>query len=80
MGYHPAFDIHYLLLPYVLAAYKSPESAQLIEACHIAKLVLLFYRQSKDIDKFLRTNTSISRTNYLRLILLSSIAILFTFL
>lgn len=37
-----------------------------------------YYRQRRDIDSFLRSNTSVSRTNYLRILVLASIDILLT--
>ncbi|VDB95835.1 unnamed protein product [Peniophora sp. CBMAI 1063] len=41
------------------------------------RVVRTYYRQSKDINSFLRSNPSISRTNYLRILILASIDILF---
>ncbi|KZV69827.1 fungal pheromone STE3G-protein-coupled receptor, partial [Peniophora sp. CONT] len=37
-----------------------------------------YYRQRKDIDSFLRSNTSVSRTNYFRILVLASLDILLT--
>ncbi|VDB83397.1 unnamed protein product [Peniophora sp. CBMAI 1063] len=42
---------------------------------HVARL---FYRQRRDINHFLRTNDSVSRTNYFRILALASIDILLT--
>ncbi|VDC00590.1 unnamed protein product [Peniophora sp. CBMAI 1063] len=42
---------------------------------HVARI---FYRQGRDIDHFLRSNDSISRTNYFRVLALASIDILLT--
>ncbi|VDC04735.1 unnamed protein product [Peniophora sp. CBMAI 1063] len=42
---------------------------------HVARL---FYRQSRDINHFLQSNDSVSRTNYFRLLTLASIDILLT--
>ncbi|VDC04731.1 unnamed protein product [Peniophora sp. CBMAI 1063] len=42
---------------------------------HVARI---FYRQSRDINHFLRSNGSVSRTSYLRILALSSIDILIT--
>lgn len=38
----------------------------------------MFYRQNKDVNRFLRSNNSISRTNYFRVLALSSIDVLLT--
>ena len=43
-----------------------------------AKLSLAFYRRSKEINQFLHSNSSISRTNYLRILLIASIDTLLT--
>ncbi|KZV68516.1 STE3-domain-containing protein [Peniophora sp. CONT] len=42
------------------------------------KVIRTFYRQSRDIHSFLNSNTSVSRTNYLRILVLASIDILLT--
>ncbi|VDB95831.1 unnamed protein product [Peniophora sp. CBMAI 1063] len=42
------------------------------------KVAKLYYRQRKDINSFLRSNPSVSRTNYLRILILASIDILLT--
>ncbi|KZV72160.1 fungal pheromone STE3G-protein-coupled receptor, partial [Peniophora sp. CONT] len=42
------------------------------------KVVRTFYRHSRDIHSFLNSNTSVSRTNYLRILILASIDILLT--
>ncbi|KZV68519.1 STE3-domain-containing protein [Peniophora sp. CONT] len=42
------------------------------------KVVRIFYRQSRDIHSFLNSNTSVSRTNYLRILALASVDILLT--
>ena len=43
-----------------------------------ARVVRIFYRQNKDINSFLRSNGSVSRTDYLRILALASIDILIT--
>ncbi|KZV69111.1 STE3-domain-containing protein [Peniophora sp. CONT] len=42
------------------------------------KVTRTYYRQRRDIDSFLRSNSSVSRTNYLRILVLASIDILLT--
>ncbi|KZV71177.1 STE3-domain-containing protein [Peniophora sp. CONT] len=42
------------------------------------KVARTYYRQRRDIDSFLRSNSSVSRTNYLRILALASIDIFFT--
>ncbi|KZV71174.1 fungal pheromone STE3G-protein-coupled receptor, partial [Peniophora sp. CONT] len=42
------------------------------------KVVRTYYRQRRDIDSFLCSNSSVSRTNYLRILVLASIDILLT--
>ncbi|KZV61584.1 hypothetical protein PENSPDRAFT_643237 [Peniophora sp. CONT] len=42
------------------------------------KVARIFYRQSRDINRFLHSNGSVSRTNYLRILALASIDILLT--
>ncbi|VDB95533.1 unnamed protein product [Peniophora sp. CBMAI 1063] len=42
---------------------------------HVARM---FYRHSREINQFLQSNNSVSRTNYLRILALSSIDILLT--
>ena len=39
----------------------------------------IFYRHNRDISRFLSSNNSVSRSNYFRVLALSSIDILFTF-
>ncbi|VDB99555.1 unnamed protein product [Peniophora sp. CBMAI 1063] len=42
------------------------------------RVARIFYKQSKEFNRFLRTNGSVSRTNYLRILILASIDILLT--
>ncbi|KZV65159.1 STE3-domain-containing protein [Peniophora sp. CONT] len=42
------------------------------------KVARTYYRQRRDIDSFLRSDSSVSRTNYLRVLVLASIDILLT--
>ncbi|KZV68488.1 hypothetical protein PENSPDRAFT_511578 [Peniophora sp. CONT] len=42
------------------------------------KVVRMLYRQRRDIHSFLNSNTSVSRTNYLRILALASVDILLT--
>ncbi|KZV69116.1 fungal pheromone STE3G-protein-coupled receptor [Peniophora sp. CONT] len=42
------------------------------------KVARTYYRQRRDIDSFLRSNYSVSRTNYFRILVLASIDILLT--
>ncbi|VDC02196.1 unnamed protein product [Peniophora sp. CBMAI 1063] len=42
------------------------------------RVALIFYRQNRDINRFLHSNHSVSRTNYLRILALAHIDILFT--
>ncbi|KZV69113.1 fungal pheromone STE3G-protein-coupled receptor [Peniophora sp. CONT] len=42
------------------------------------KVARTYYRQRRDIDSFLRSNSSVSHTNYLRILVLASIDILLT--
>lgn len=44
----------------------------------LAKVARTYYRQRRDIDSFLRSNSSVSRTNYLRILVLASIDVLLT--
>lgn len=41
-------------------------------------MIRIFYRQSRDIHSFLNSNTSVSRTNYLRILAVASVDILLT--
>ncbi|VDB95833.1 unnamed protein product [Peniophora sp. CBMAI 1063] len=47
-------------------------------AIYYPEVAKLYYRQRKDINSFLRSNSSVSRTNYLRILILASIDILLT--
>ncbi|VDB95832.1 unnamed protein product [Peniophora sp. CBMAI 1063] len=47
-------------------------------AVYYPKVAKTYYRQRKDINSFLRSNPSVSRTNYLRILILASIDILLT--
>ncbi|KZV68525.1 STE3-domain-containing protein [Peniophora sp. CONT] len=42
------------------------------------KVIRTFYRQSRDVHSFLNSNTSVSRTNYLRILALASVDVLLT--
>ncbi|VDC07979.1 unnamed protein product [Peniophora sp. CBMAI 1063] len=42
------------------------------------KVARMFYLHNRDINKFLRSNTSVSRSNYLRMLALASVDILLT--
>ncbi|KZV65951.1 fungal pheromone STE3G-protein-coupled receptor [Peniophora sp. CONT] len=42
------------------------------------KVVRIFYRQSQDINRFLQSNNSVSRTNYIRILFLASIDVILT--
>ena len=44
----------------------------------LAAVALTFHRQRKDVNRFLRSNGSVSRTNYFRILALASIDILLT--
>lgn len=44
----------------------------------LARVARTFYRQSRDVNRFLQSDDSISRTNYVRLLVLASIDILIT--
>ncbi|KZV71170.1 fungal pheromone STE3G-protein-coupled receptor [Peniophora sp. CONT] len=46
--------------------------------CYYPKVVRIYYRQRRDINSFLHSNPSESRTNYFRILLLASIDILLT--
>ncbi|KZV68506.1 hypothetical protein PENSPDRAFT_634260 [Peniophora sp. CONT] len=51
----------------------------IVSVCsYYPKVARLFYRQSRDINSFLNSNTSVSRTNYLRILILASIDVLLT--
>ncbi|KZV72497.1 STE3-domain-containing protein [Peniophora sp. CONT] len=43
-----------------------------------AKVAYTFYRHNKDVNRFLQSNGSISRTSYMRVLILASIDILLT--
>ena len=45
---------------------------------HSAKVIRIFYRQRKDINNFLQSNQSVSRTNYFRILMLASIDVALT--
>ncbi|KZV64172.1 hypothetical protein PENSPDRAFT_757448 [Peniophora sp. CONT] len=42
----------------------------------LTRVAWIFYRQSQDINRFLQSNDSVSRTNYIRIIALASIDVL----
>ncbi|KZV65956.1 STE3-domain-containing protein [Peniophora sp. CONT] len=42
------------------------------------KVAWIFYRQSRDINRFLQSNNSVTRTNYIRILALASIDIILT--
>ncbi|KZV68511.1 STE3-domain-containing protein [Peniophora sp. CONT] len=42
------------------------------------KVIVMFYRQNRDMHSFLNSNTSVSRTNYVRILALASVDILLT--
>ncbi|KZV71045.1 STE3-domain-containing protein [Peniophora sp. CONT] len=42
------------------------------------RVARIFYKQSKDVNRFLHSNGSVTRTNYLRILALASVDILFT--
>ncbi|VDC05613.1 unnamed protein product [Peniophora sp. CBMAI 1063] len=42
------------------------------------RVAWIFYRQNRDINQFLRSNESVSRNHYVRILILASIDILFT--
>ncbi|VDB96275.1 unnamed protein product [Peniophora sp. CBMAI 1063] len=42
------------------------------------RICLLFYRQNRDVNHFLQSNDSVSRTNYMRIIAIASVDILLT--
>ncbi|KZV64637.1 fungal pheromone STE3G-protein-coupled receptor [Peniophora sp. CONT] len=50
----------------------------LVSVRYSAKVVRIFYRQGRDVNSFLRTNSSVSRTNYFRILALASIDVLLT--
>ena len=43
-----------------------------------ARVAWMFYRQSRDINRFLQSNNSVSRNNYMRILALASIDVLIT--
>lgn len=43
-----------------------------------ARVAWIFYRQHRDLNRFLRSNNSVTRTNYMRIFILTSIDILLT--
>ena len=43
-----------------------------------ARVAWMFYRQSRDINRFLQSNDSVSRNNYMRILALASIDVLIT--
>ena len=43
-----------------------------------ARVARIFYRQTRDVNDFLRSNTSVTRTSYLRILVLASIDIMLT--
>ena len=45
---------------------------------YTAKVAWTFYRQNRDLNRFLQSNNSISRANYFRILALASIDILIT--
>ncbi|KZV71825.1 STE3-domain-containing protein [Peniophora sp. CONT] len=47
-------------------------------AFYYPRVVRILYRQSKDVNNFLRSNDSVSRTNYIRILLLASIDVVLT--
>ncbi|VDB82752.1 unnamed protein product [Peniophora sp. CBMAI 1063] len=47
-------------------------------AFYYPKVIRMFYRQSRDVNSFLRSNNSVSRTNYYRILALASIDVALT--
>ena len=45
---------------------------------HLAAVIRTFHRQRQDVNNFLQSNDSVSRTNYFRILALASIDILLT--
>lgn len=75
MECHPSSGVHHRLLSYV-------EPATVIRVATntetLARVAWAFYRQSRDINRFLKSNNSVSRTNYFRILALASIDLLLT--
>ncbi|KZV65954.1 fungal pheromone STE3G-protein-coupled receptor [Peniophora sp. CONT] len=47
-------------------------------AFYYPRVIRIFYRQSRDINHFLQSNNSVSRTNYIRIFVLASIDVVLT--
>lgn len=56
-------------------ASRKVDNSRLLVAARVARI---FYRQSKDINRFLQSNNSVSRINYIRILMLASIDIVLT--
>ena len=50
----------------------------LLNVLSSARVAWMFYRQSRDINRFLQSNNSVSRNNYMRILALASIDVLIT--
>ena len=59
---------------------NSPQATRIANACIFlpARVVRIFYCQSREINSFLQSNDSVSRTNYIRIMLLASVDVLLT--
>lgn len=74
MDRDPTAAIRVHLLPY--AQFHETSQPVTYMPVHLAKAARIFYRQSRDINHFLQSNNSVSRTNYIRILALASIDVL----
>lgn len=75
-----------ILPPLLSVVFYYRESGQCFALClpltslhlFVARVVRIFYRQNRELNRFLRSNGSVSRANYLRILALARIDILLT--
>ena len=74
--YYSSSDISGLLLSYVLIL--NTETFCFVDEVSSAKVARKLYRQRRDVNSFLSSNPSVSRTSYLRILMLAGADILLT--
>ena len=63
---------------YYRTPHNKPGLLNLRGLISLARVARIFYRQNRDVNDFLRSNSSVSRINYFRLLALASIDTLLT--
>ncbi|KZV59905.1 STE3-domain-containing protein [Peniophora sp. CONT] len=70
--------VHYSILAVLLVQVWSVAPPLLSVLVYYPRVARIFYRQHRVLNRFLQSNDSISRTNYLRILALASIDVLLT--